>query len=204
MQNHFERRDTPTSFKNEYDQPYVSFVSAHSPAVFLFFFLSNSIKEKGFRHFGRCRHWCRHVCMHLPLSCLTLCAPMDCSPPGSSVWGILQARILELPCPSPGDLPDPGIKPRSLVSCFAGRLFTCWAIRKSIDIDEGLAESVGGKDGLDWMFLDPDCSPGLWLGQPLKVVIRHHGVSLTDSQYPHPSEEFTVPFWGQAGFLPGS
>ena len=29
-------------------------------------------------------------------SCLTLCDPMDCSPPGSSVHGILQARILDL------------------------------------------------------------------------------------------------------------
>ena len=28
-------------------------------------------------------------------SCLTLCDPMDCSPPGSFVHGILQARILE-------------------------------------------------------------------------------------------------------------
>ena len=28
-------------------------------------------------------------------SCLTLCDPMDCSPPGSSVHGILQARVLE-------------------------------------------------------------------------------------------------------------
>ena len=28
-------------------------------------------------------------------SCLTLCDPMDCSPPGSSVQGMLQARILE-------------------------------------------------------------------------------------------------------------
>ena len=28
-------------------------------------------------------------------SCLTLCDPMDCSPPGSSVHGIFQARILE-------------------------------------------------------------------------------------------------------------
>ena len=28
-------------------------------------------------------------------SCLTLCDPMDCSPPGSSVHGILWARILE-------------------------------------------------------------------------------------------------------------
>ena len=28
-------------------------------------------------------------------SCTTLCDPMDCSPPGSSVYGILQARVLE-------------------------------------------------------------------------------------------------------------
>ena len=28
-------------------------------------------------------------------SCLTLCNPMDCSPPGSSAHGIFQARILE-------------------------------------------------------------------------------------------------------------
>ena len=44
-------------------------------------------------------------------SCPTLCNPMHCSPPGSSVYGIVQARILDwLPFPSPGDLPDPGIK----------------------------------------------------------------------------------------------
>ena len=36
---------------------------------------------------------------------------MDCSPPGSSVHGILQTRILEwVAIPSPGDLPDPGIE----------------------------------------------------------------------------------------------
>ena len=36
------------------------------------------------------------------------------SPPGSSVHGILQARILQwVACPSPGDLPNPGIKPGS-------------------------------------------------------------------------------------------
>ena len=47
-------------------------------------------------------------------SVLTLGDPMDCSPPGSSVHGILWARILSgLPFPSPGDLPNPGIKPRS-------------------------------------------------------------------------------------------
>ena len=47
-------------------------------------------------------------------SCPILCDPMDCSPPGSSVQGILQARALEwVPFPSPGDLPDPGIEPTS-------------------------------------------------------------------------------------------
>ena len=35
------------------------------------------------------------VCVQLLQSCLTLCDPMGCSPPGSSVHGILQARILE-------------------------------------------------------------------------------------------------------------
>ena len=58
--------------------------------------------------------------------CLTLCDPMDYSPPGSSVHGILQARILEwVPFPSPGDLPYPAIEHRSLMSpTFAGGFFT--------------------------------------------------------------------------------
>ena len=46
-------------------------------------------------------------------SCMTLWDPMDCSPPGSSVTGILQARILEwFAIPPPGDLPNPEFKPR--------------------------------------------------------------------------------------------
>ena len=47
-------------------------------------------------------------------SCQTLFDPMDYSPPGSSLHGILQARILEwLSFPSRGDLPKPGIEPGS-------------------------------------------------------------------------------------------
>ena len=51
-------------------------------------------------------------------SCPTLCDPLDSSPPGSSVHGTLQARILEngkewLPFLSPGDLPNSGMEPRS-------------------------------------------------------------------------------------------
>ena len=46
--------------------------------------------------------------------CPTLCNSMDCSSPGSSDHGILQARILEwVSIPFSGDLPDPGIEPRS-------------------------------------------------------------------------------------------
>ena len=46
--------------------------------------------------------------------CLALCDLMDCSPPGSSVHGILQARILEwVAMPFSKDFPDPGIEPAS-------------------------------------------------------------------------------------------
>ena len=51
-------------------------------------------------------------------SCLIVCNPMDCSLPGSSVHGIIQARILEWVAISfsRGDLTDSGIKPMSLVA----------------------------------------------------------------------------------------
>ena len=56
----------------------------------------------------------------------TLCDPMDCRPPGSSVHEIPQARILEwVAITSPGDLPDPGIKLVSLASlALASEFFT--------------------------------------------------------------------------------
>ena len=47
--------------------------------------------------------------------CPALCDPMDCSPPGSSIHGILQARILEWVAISfPRGSSDPGIEPGSL------------------------------------------------------------------------------------------
>ena len=45
-------------------------------------------------------------------SCLIHCNPVNYSPPGSSVHGVSQARILEwVPSPSLGDLPGPGMEP---------------------------------------------------------------------------------------------
>ena len=57
---------------------------------------------------------CALLCLVTQL-CLTLCDHMDCSPLGSSVLGILQARLLEwVAMPSSrGDLPNPGIELRS-------------------------------------------------------------------------------------------
>ena len=56
-------------------------------------------------------------------SCLTLWDPMDCSPPGSSVRGILQAGILEwVATAPPGDLPAPWIKAMS--PALVDRVFT--------------------------------------------------------------------------------
>ena len=63
--------------------------------------------------------------------CPTLCDPMDCSPPGSSVHRILQARILDWVAISfSRDLPDPGMEYQ--VSCNAGRFFTVWATREAL------------------------------------------------------------------------
>ena len=55
--------------------------------------------------------------------CPTVCDPIDCSLPSSSVHGISrQEHWSGLPFPPPGDLPDLGIEPSS--SPFIGRFFT--------------------------------------------------------------------------------
>ena len=56
-------------------------------------------------------------------SCLTVYNPMDCSPPGSSVHGIFQARILEWIAIS-YSRGSPQLKDRTQLSCIAGRFFT--------------------------------------------------------------------------------
>ena len=58
-------------------------------------------------------------------SCLTLHDHIDYSPPGCSGNGVLQACWSGLPCPPTGDLPNPGIKPISLMSStLASGFFT--------------------------------------------------------------------------------
>ena len=70
-------------------------------------------------------------CCLVTKSCLTLCHPMDYSPPGSSVHEVFQARIPEwVAMPPPGDFPIPGIVPMS--PALAGRFFTTEPSGKSM------------------------------------------------------------------------
>ena len=63
---------------------------------------------------------CAMLCVQ---SCLTLCDPMDCSPPSSSIHGTFQARILEWVAISSSRGPsDPGIKPTT--PALVGQCFT--------------------------------------------------------------------------------
>ena len=59
-------------------------------------------------HLGQCGQTQRVLGAKQLQSCLTLCDPMDCSPAGSSVHGVFQARILEwVAMPSSRRSPDP-------------------------------------------------------------------------------------------------
>ena len=87
MQEHWSRLPVPSP--GDLPNPGIELASLASPATAggVFFFY----------------HWCHvmvrllNLCMSAKSlqSCLTLCDPMDCSLPGSSVHGILQASILE-------------------------------------------------------------------------------------------------------------
>ena len=114
--------------------------------------------------------------------CPTLCNSMDCSLPGSSVHDIFQVRVWSgLPCPLPGDLPDPGIEPVSFMSPeWAGRFFTTsttWAslviqtIKNTPAVGEtwvrslpGVGRSLGERNGypVQYSCLENSMKRGAW------------------------------------------
>ena len=99
-------------------------------------------------------------------SCLTLCDPMDrgawqssCSPPGSSVHGILQARIVEwVAMPSSRGSSQP--RDQTQVSHLVGGFFTIWATREAQEYWRGYPTPSPG----DLRF------PGIELGSPALQV----------------------------------
>ena len=80
--------------------------------------------NSGFREIGKCIWFRVGVC----ISHVRLCNPLDCSPPGSSVHGIFQARILEWVAIS---FSSRSSQPRdqTQVSHIADRLFTVWDLK---------------------------------------------------------------------------
>ena len=83
------------------------------------------------------------MCMHAKSFqlCPTLCDPVNYNPPGSSVHGFFRQKYWSgLSCPSPGDLPNPGIDPTSLMSpALASRFFTTstiWEVNIPIKFDK--------------------------------------------------------------------
>ena len=79
------------------------------------------------------KYCCSHLCVRVLVTrlCLTLCNPMDCSPPGSSVHVIFQARMLECSAIS-SSRGSSWPRDQTLVSCIAGRFFTIWATRVAL------------------------------------------------------------------------
>ena len=75
------------------------------------------------------------LCLVAP-SCPTLCKLMNCSPPGSSVHGILQARILEW-VSMPSSRGSSQFGNRTQVSRIAGGFFTMWATREAREYYSG-------------------------------------------------------------------
>ena len=86
-------------------------------------------------------------------SCLTVCNPMDCSPPDSSVQGIFQAIILEWVYMhySRG---SPQSRNRTQVSPIAGGFFTIWATREAKEYWSGYPIASQGD------LSDPEIEPG--------------------------------------------
>ena len=73
---------------------------------------------------GKCLSSSVKVKVSVAQLCPTLCIPMDCNPPGSSVHGILQARILEwIAIPfSKGSFPS---RDQTQVSCIVRQILYC-------------------------------------------------------------------------------
>ena len=99
------------------------------------------------------------VCVLVAQLCLTLCDPMDCSPPGSSVTGIiLQARILEwVAIPFSRGSSQP--RDQTRVFCIMGRFFTTWAtsslVKQTLKSSQGTLTKTSNLRICIWCFKSP-------------------------------------------------
>ena len=108
-------------------------------------------------------------CVLVARSCPTLFDPLECSLPGSSVHGILQARMLEWVA-IPFSRGSSSSRDQTRVFCIAGRFFTIWATREALSVgqvrkisDVKLAAKPHPKDK---SILPPECSVGSTIFRP--------------------------------------
>ena len=113
-------------------------------------------------------------------ACPTLCNPMDYSPPGSSVHGILQARKLKwIAMPSSRGSSQP--RDWTRVSCPARRFFNVWATRKAHEYWNRLPcpppEDLPNP-GIEWgsPALQADSLPAELPGTP-KLCVKEYSLS---------------------------
>ena len=72
---------------------------------------------------------CVCVCVLVAQLCLTLCNPMDCSPPDSSIHGILQARIMDWVVSSFSEVSSQS-RVQTCISCIDRWILYRWATRE--------------------------------------------------------------------------
>ena len=89
--------------------------------AFRLFFLSSAMEERS--KYLQGASYARHVESEVAQSCPIFCHPMDCSLPGSSVYGIFQARALKQAAIS-FSRGSSQPRDRTWVSCIANRHFT--------------------------------------------------------------------------------
>ena len=90
-------------------------------------------------------------------SCPTLCNPMDCSLPGSSIHGIFQASVLEWVAIS-FSRRSSRPRDRTQVSCIAGRCFTVWATREALHVQKQQAKEAFHSGGRMAAMQEMDCA----------------------------------------------
>ena len=107
--------------------------------------------------------------------CLTFCDPTDCSLLGSSVHGILQARILEwVAFPFSRGSSQP--RDRTWVPCIAGRFFTVWPTGKSLYFRQIIVYCCGCAVCC-WMF--SECKHRFWQTGHMEGQIMYKNRTLT-------------------------
>ena len=114
---------------------------------------------------------------------LILCDPMDCSPPGPSVRGIVQTKYWNgLPFPPPENLPNPGIELTSFVSPalpadslpLSHRSTTGYKVeREDLKGVVGRGKAVGSESGWGVVGLEPRWSRGaaVWSGKRMTPLL---------------------------------